>query len=67
MGYFAPRDRETTLPCPDCGEKLHIARSCHEVFMRCPVCKKEYPVKDFISRADPAMEEFMENVYCDRI
>lgn len=67
MGYFAPHDAETTLACPHCGSKLHITRSCLEVTMRCPVCGKVYPVKDFIDRADKVMEEFIGNVYCDRI
>ncbi|MBR3663678.1 MAG: hypothetical protein IKN64_03380 [Desulfovibrio sp.] len=67
MFYSAPRDCPTTLLCPHCQTPLHIARSCHEVFMRCPDCEKRFPLKDFISQADAAMEEFMENVYCDRI
>lgn len=67
MSYFAPRDKETTLSCPHCGGKLHICRSCHEVFMQCPACKRRYPIKDYIANADGAMEDFLENVYCDRI
>lgn len=67
MALFAKRDAETTLPCPECGEKLHIVRSCHEAAMRCPHCKKDYPLKDYIGKADPAMEEFLENCYMDRI
>ncbi len=67
MFWSAPRDAETTLPCPNCREPLHIARSCHEVHMRCPACGKTYPLGEFVARADDAMEKFMENVYCDRI
>lgn len=67
MGYFAPRDAETSLDCPVCGSKLHISRSCHEVHMRCPHCSNEFPLKDYIGKADQAMENFLENVYCDRI
>lgn len=67
MSYFSAREKETTLKCPDCGKNLHIARSCHEVFMRCPACGKKYPLGDFVRQADKAMENFMENVYCDRI
>ncbi|MBQ7617460.1 MAG: hypothetical protein IJS50_01165 [Desulfovibrio sp.] len=67
MPYFAPRDAETTLPCPTCQSKLHIARSCHEVFMLCPKCKKHLPLAHFIAQADEAMENFLENVYCNRI
>lgn len=67
MGYFPPRDAGTTLDCPDCGGKLHICRSCQEVHMRCPQCGREYPLRDYIGKADKAMEDFLENVYVDRI
>ncbi|MBD5641299.1 MAG: hypothetical protein HDQ91_02625 [Desulfovibrio sp.] len=67
MALFGARDAETTLPCPECGKPLHIGRSCRQVFMTCPACGKEYPLKDFIGKADAAMEQFLENVYCDRI
>lgn len=67
MGYFAPRDAETSFACPNCGKNLHINRSCQHVQMLCPACKKEYPLKDYIGKADKAMENFLENVYCDRI
>lgn len=67
MGYFAPRDAETSLPCPVCGQNLRISRSCHQVRMRCPACRKDYPLADYIGRADENMEKFLENVYCDRI
>ncbi len=64
---FAARDAETTLACPDCGALLHIARTCHEVYMHCPACGKKFPLADYIARADDAMEHFLEGVYCDRI
>lgn len=67
MAFSAPRDVETTLVCPTCGTCLHIARTCHEVFMRCPACKAEFPLQDYIRQADAAMEHFLENVYCNRI
>lgn len=61
------QSRETTLDCPRCGTKLHIGRSCQKVNMYCQKCGASYDLKDFISSADTAMEEFLENVYCDRI
>lgn len=67
MGYFAPREAQTSLPCPQCSEKLEIARSCHEVYMRCGHCRKIWPIKDYIQKADSIMEQFLENVYCDRM
>ncbi len=67
MPYFAPRSAQTTLPCPNCQEKLEIARTCHEVYMRCKQCGRKYPLQEFIAKADEAMEAFLENVYCNRI
>ena len=67
MAFGAPRQAKTTLPCPQCGQVLEIARTCHEVFMRCPACGKVYPLKDFIAQADEAMEAFLEQTYMDRI
>ncbi len=67
MAFFAARDAETSLVCPRCGVRLHIGRSCHEVHMHCPACKAEFPLNEYISQADEAMERFLENVYCDRV
>ncbi len=67
MAFFAARDAETSLACPRCEARLHIGRSCHEVHMHCPACKAQFPLNEYISRADEAMERFLENVYCDRI
>ena len=67
MAFFAPRDVKTTLVCPTCGAPLHIARTCHEVYMYCPACKAQFPLQDYIRQADEAMEHFLENVYCNRI
>lgn len=67
MAYFAARDVETTLPCPACQQHLHIARTCHEAYMYCPACSGRYALRDFVARADEAMEEFLENLYVNRI
>lgn len=67
MSYFSPRSAQTTQNCPKCGKKLDIRRSCTEVFMYCPECRKEFPLRDFIGKSDKAMEDFLENVYLDRI
>lgn len=66
-GFGAPRYADTTLVCPECGSSLQIARTCHEVFMRCTQCEKKYDLKQFISKADNAMEKFLEAAYMDRI
>ena len=67
MAYFAARQAQTTLDCPECDHKLEIARTCHEAFMRCPACGRRFPLEQFISQADEAMERFLEGLYCDRI
>lgn len=67
MSLFAPRDAETSLKCRQCGALLHIARTCHEVYMHCPACHARHDLKEFISQADAAMEKFLENVYCNRM
>lgn len=67
MSYFGGRDVKTTIPCPDCKTPLHIARTCHEAFMRCPQCKKQFSIKSFIQKADQQMLAFLENLYLDRI
>ena len=64
---WGSREAQTTLPCPQCSEKLRIARTCHEVFMRCPGCGRHFDLAEYISKADEAMEEFLASVYCDRI
>ena len=67
MAFSASRDARTTIACPNCPDKLHIVRTCHEVFMRCPSCGAEFPLQEYIRQADDAMESFLENVYCNRI
>ena len=67
MTFFAKRSAQTTLPCPTCKQSLLIARTCHVVYMQCPHCNKQFPLKEFVSRADAAMETFLEQCYMDRI
>ena len=67
MALFAARDAETSLVCPRCGAHLHIAHTCHEVYMHCPACQARFALQEYISQADDAMEHFLENVYCDRV
>ena len=67
MSCFAPRQAQTTIPCPHCKKPLAIERSCRSARMRCPSCQKTYPLRDYIARADKAMEDFLDNCYVDRI
>lgn len=69
MAFFfsAPREARTTLECPNCGEALDIRRTCHEAYMQCPACGKQYPLTPFIPRMDEAMETFLEQLFADRV
>ncbi len=61
------REAQTSLKCPECDASLLIARSCHDVIMRCAACGASYPLRRFIAEADSVMEDFLENVYVDRM
>lgn len=65
--FGAAREAQTTLPCPDCTNLLHIKRTCHEAFMTCKTCHKDFPLEPFIPKMDDAMEKFLENLYANRI
>ena len=67
MGFFVPREAKTTIPCPKCGEPLLVVRRCRSAHMACPRCRKEYPLEDYIQKADKAMEDFLDNCYIDRL
>ncbi len=67
MFFTAKREAQTTLDCPLCKQKLLIKRTCHEAYMFCPTCQKSFPLQDFIPQMDEAMEEFLENLYTNRI
>lgn len=65
--FSAPRQARTTLACPECGAGLDIRRSCHEAYMFCGECDKEFPLEPFIPRMDDAMENFLEQMFADRV
>lgn len=65
--FSAPREAHTTLSCPDCGSRLDIRRSCHEAYMYCPSCRKSFDISPFVPHMDEAMENFLEQLYVDRV
>ncbi len=68
MAFFrAAREATTSLPCPDCSQNLQIRRTCHEAYMFCPQCQKKIEIEPFIPQMDTAMEDFLENLYADRV
>lgn len=67
MFWGSSREKQTILPCPVCAEKMLIKRTCHEAYMYCGHCQKKFDLKAFIPQMDSAMEEFLENLYSNRI
>ncbi|MDE5682167.1 MAG: hypothetical protein K2I05_07570 [Mailhella sp.] len=67
MFFRSSREKQTTVLCPECAEALLIKRTCHEAYMYCGHCGKSFELKDFIPQMDTAMEEFLENLYSNRI
>ena len=65
--HSGAREAQTSLSCPACGKKLKIARTCHKAYMVCPSCGQTFPLRDFIEKADEAMEDFLNNCFIDRI
>lgn len=64
---FGRQPAQTTLPCHDCGEPITVYRTCLRVHLQCPACKTRFPLESYINDMDEVLEEFLENVYCDRI
>lgn len=67
MFFSAAREKQTTVPCPKCGKTLLVKRTCHEAYMYCRYCQKSFAINEFIPQMDEAMEEFLENLYTNRI
>lgn len=67
--WGAPQTRsvQTTIACHACGQPLTVYRACRVVSMQCETCKKVFPLQEYVSEMDSALENFMENVHCDRI
>lgn len=67
MFFSAKREAQTSLDCPICHNNLFIKRTCYEAYMFCASCQKTFPLQDFIPQIDETMENFLENLYSDRI
>lgn len=57
----------TELPCDACGDKVNVRRSCHEVWLHCEACGKDFPLEQYVPRMDESLERCLESVYCDRM
>lgn len=65
--FRSPTQAETTLVCPECNKNLNIMRDCFNTYMKCHECRKKFAIEAFIPKMDKAMEDFLENIYVDRV
>ncbi|MDL2266670.1 hypothetical protein LJC46_01610 [Desulfovibrio sp. OttesenSCG-928-G15] len=63
----APRSAQTSIPCTLCNRPLLAKRTCHQAYMYCEQCKKEFPLQMHIKQMDSALESFLEAINCDRV
>lgn len=61
------RQQITTMPCKDCGKPVTAHRYCREVRIECPDCGAAFSLEQYVPQMDQALEDFLENVYCDRM
>lgn len=59
--------RPTTLPCRHCDGRVEARRTCFQVYLQCPNCGASFPVEEYVHSMDEALEDYLENVYCNRI
>lgn len=65
--FWSKRAAKTTLPCDRCQAPLTARRGCREVTLECETCKARFPLEAYSRRMDEALEQFLENVFCDRM
>jgi len=63
----APRFAQTTIPCVCCKRPLLARRTCHEAYLQCEHCRREYAVQEYIREMDTALEDFLAAINCDRV
>lgn len=61
------RSAQTSIKCHVCQHPLIVQRACRQVSLHCEKCGKDFPLQQYIPEMDDALEQFMENVYCDRV
>lgn len=67
MWKSPPRHAQTTISCALCKKPLVARRTCHAAYLHCEHCNKNFPLQDYIKAMDPALEEFLEALACNRI
>ena len=63
----APRSAQTTIPCARCAKPLMARRTCHEAYLHCESCDKDYALAEYVKAMDEALEAFLEALNCDRV
>ncbi|MEG2171874.1 MAG: dual CXXC motif small (seleno)protein [Desulfovibrionaceae bacterium] len=61
------RTAQTTIKCHVCQHPLIVHRACQQVVLHCASCDRDFPLREYIQDMDDILEDFMENVYCNRI
>ncbi|THB66475.1 MAG: hypothetical protein D6E12_10515 [Desulfovibrio sp.] len=70
MWEFTPPSRgprPTTMPCRKCGHNVEARRTCFTVYLSCPDCGSRFEVEEYVQDMDEAFEDYLENVFCNRI
>jgi hypothetical protein len=63
----SPRYAQTGISCSICKKPLIVRRSCHNAYLSCEHCNKNFSIQEYIQDMDPILEEFLEGINCDRI
>ena len=64
--FSAPRSAQTTIPCKQCKKPLTAKRTCHEAYLYCEQCARQFPISAYSAHMDDALERFIEALNCDR-
>lgn len=70
MAYFKRTtiSDKSSIPCPDCAAgRMHVARSCHEVWYECQQCGSRHEVSELIDQLDDEFDEDVAFVPMDRM
>ncbi len=62
-----PRSAQTDIPCKQCKTPLVAERSCREVTLYCPSCKKTAEVGEYAVKMDEKLEAFINLIPSDRV
>lgn len=64
--FGGSRQTETHMSCKKCKGELRVIRACREVYVFCNKCGGKFPLDSYLEYLDD-IEDFMDNIPCDRI